>query len=609
MKIRYKVILFFAALAVLFGAVSCKENGTENETSGSVSGSTSGPAADLTAPNEFWVEIVSAEGTPCTVVYSDSATDNVISAASQLAVLIGALTPSKASATLLPESQYRADSAGAVILVGDTGQSASETFLKKIGYADYGFSVVSENVLCVGSAQSSKCVKALNDLSKMMNASGLKRENGKASGGYYLSSASDSITAASYPVSSFQINGKNANEFVLVSETENLKTARLLQSYIGNASGQYLRVLSPEQAKQQPNRMLVGNTGEESQKAFYEQDYRTSYRKYEWIISGSTVAFHALSDSVLAYAAERFQTGLLAGKTEISLTDANTEKGVCPETVFGVSDRPEAASLRIASNNVYFYNFNEKRVNALEEGILYMDADILLLQEVSTTWHSVLDTDLPALGYTQVPTKADSSDIGAVSNQKNYTPVFYRANKVRLAAYGYDQFESVKLKPDKNHTTSKSYTWAVFDEIGSGKRFAVISTHFTWAPDNFTPTPEQLRTQDAQEVMAKVAAIETEYFCPVIVMGDMNSTEGSQPYAVMASGNLCDAAHNSTATANLNYNTWHDVGSAPVQNGTAIDHCFLSKTRIVSELFQMIVNDYAIQSTDHCPLVVDVRLK
>ena len=274
--------------------------------------------------------------------------------------------------------------------------------------------------------------------------------------------------------------------------------------------------------------------------------------------------------------------------------------------------RPEGTDIRIASNNVYFHQKSdiekiEYRLPILLDSFRYMDADILLLQEVSPKWHQVMDEAMQTeLGYTIVPTSNTITPV--LDGRANYTPIWYRADKLELVDYGYKQYETVKLEPDSYLSSSKSYTWALFKDKATGKEIITVSTHFTWAPENFNPTPDQCRTMDAAEVVELVKQLETTHAgVPVILMGDLNCTTDSNPYRTLSEKfkNVRSVAEKSNETGK---GTTHSVGSSSV-GGAIIDHTLYTEDALNFKMYQHVYNEWSFNSTDHIPLLLDVQFK
>ncbi len=292
--------------------------------------------------------------------------------------------------------------------------------------------------------------------------------------------------------------------------------------------------------------------------------------------------------------------------------------------------------VRVGCSNVYFHNITRNLPNGTKEekiamlgknldSIIEMDADVVLLQEVSqgilisgnTTKDYRLQTylypQLKEAGYTLVDVEIGEFPKGTLSSNFagiNYTPIWYNAETMTLEACGHRYFDSVRTNPDGGLSSSKSYTWALFTQKSTGKQFAAISTHYTWhASDEMG---RLLRNRDAQEVMDMVAEIETTYNVPVVVMGDFNSTLDTPAYKTMSSANLANARTLADTVVNAVYSSSHtyekDTKYLPTF-GNPIDHAFASKTGLNITKHQNHVTNKAIAATDHVPLSIDFTIQ
>ena len=103
----------------------------------------------------------------------------------------------------------------------------------------------------------------------------------------------------------------------------------------------------------------------------------------------------------------------------------------------------------------YVWNFNpsEYRNTLISELIKEFDADVCCFQECGPGTNRVGGSPLPDLlseSYIEVcPEYAD----------RNYTPVFYKAEKYNLMDCGYFLYEG------HNDANSKSVTWAVLEDV------------------------------------------------------------------------------------------------------------------------------------------------
>ena len=112
---------------------------------------------------------------------------------------------------------------------------------------------------------------------------------------------------------------------------------------------------------------------------------------------------------------------------------------------------------------------------------------------------------------------------------------------------------------------------------------------------------------DANEVIALIDKLAEKYAdVPVIFTGDLNSTVGSDPYNVLMQ-RFSDVRKNAEASNGTSNGTTHSVGSSSI-GGAIIDHTLYTGD-IGLKMYQHVYNEWAIKSTDHIPLVLDIELK
>lgn len=403
------------------------------------------------------------------------------------------------------------------------------------------------------------------------------------------------------------VNGVPLSKFVIVygddAYSKNIATS--IKNKIKAVKGYSLSLRSVADEVSEYE-ILVGKTNRDVTKEFFAKGTNFTDKNYEVIISDNKIAIASTSEDILELAKTKVFDRFFVDRGEFRLTDAISFKG----DEHNVDERLNDSDIRIASNNVYFHGTPANRKNLLLSGIDKMDADVLMLQEVSSTWHNLIDSSLVSMGYTAVPTSTEN--ISGVTANDNYTPIWYRSNVVELIKYGYDQFESVKYKPDSYLSSSKSYTWALFKDKATGKQFVSISTHFTWASSNFNPTPNELRVSDANEIKALVQSLQTKYGSniPIVVMGDLNCKQNEDPHTVL------DSIMNSVRLDglakyknNLSYGTaGYEFGSLPYKEwGYIIDHTFVSGSGYNINQYQHVINEYSLNASDHLPLLIDIE--
>ncbi len=295
-----------------------------------------------------------------------------------------------------------------------------------------------------------------------------------------------------------------------------------------------------------------------------------------------------------------------------------------------VQPKQKASDIRVFSNNVYFHYYrtptltdDEKMAHAklLVDTLDSIGADVLLLQEVSGgyfegngktldyDWHGRMDPMMIEKGYKLVDVELGKLQSSAIASGNkpdvNYTPIWYKDELVTLVDGGHKFYDSVALVPDAFISSSKSYTWAIFEEKATGKRFGTITTHFTW---HGNPNMSLLcRTSDANEVNKKIDELAQAYpDVPVMVMGDLNSTKYDTPCMTLKQ-KLVDAKDRAAIVLNGHLGTCHGIGGFPGV-GNAIDHIFTSPKGLNIKMYQVAVNEATVTMTDHLPLGIDFTL-
>lgn len=295
------------------------------------------------------------------------------------------------------------------------------------------------------------------------------------------------------------------------------------------------------------------------------------------------------------------------------------------------SDHPENM-LRIMFYNIYGYKWYPDKAATphLSSGpvpvrqkmeiqlIRRYSPDVLGMQEYCTAFNKDMTPLLEEAGYTRVPVWNPEPD--AKGNPINFTPLFYRAERLNMFDSGYLLYDG------PNDVNSKSLTWAAFEEIKTGKRFLAISTHFMY---NDPKLPEgaanAARVKNAKQLLGFINDALRKYKdLPLIVGGDLNSFYESDPFSALRSGGLewlYDIAEEKNNSSGLKKYAVYDENkgeyiTCPIpaeEPERAIDHVFLkqgSKKNVeINVLRYLAITDReACLSSDHCPRIADILL-
>lgn len=289
------------------------------------------------------------------------------------------------------------------------------------------------------------------------------------------------------------------------------------------------------------------------------------------------------------------------------LNNAYTNIPLLPQTLDymhgGLGDSPyfalaEGADIRVMSFNILTELWNDKlpvegRDLLVAETILTYQPDVIGLQEVSDKWHARL-TPLIEEQYTVV-TKTNGS------GSTNYSTLAYNHEKVKLVEW------DCQLYSKGNSANMRLVTWGLFEQIDSGKRFIVTSTH--WDINNSTGPANAYRLIQSGEMAEIVHKLNETYQCPVILTGDYNSSRASEEYRNYATlSGTRDAKVEAVEKINAELHSTHAVGDLPRFGDSAIDH--ITYTDGATPLrYNLLIDQPILDASDHNPLVVDFALK
>lgn len=136
--------------------------------------------------------------------------------------------------------------------------------------------------------------------------------------------------------------------------------------------------------------------------------------------------------------------------------------------------------------------------------------------------------------------------------------VFYRKDVLRLKDSGNFWLSDTPDKPGSiswGHPLPRMVTWALFEDIKSGRTFYYYNTHLPYREQD-----EPARLKGAQEIVARIAKLPAGV--PFILTGDLNTTPSSQTYALLTRS-LADAR--TTAPKEGPEKTFHDFTGQPDQ--------------------------------------------
>ena len=261
--------------------------------------------------------------------------------------------------------------------------------------------------------------------------------------------------------------------------------------------------------------------------------------------------------------------------------------------------------IKFYCQNVWDFSPTEYRNKLIYSLIREFDADICLFQEYSQA--ATCSGKLPLPGLMQ----EIYAEAHKVSDGWNFTPVFYKKEKFGLIDSGYFYYDGF------NDENSKSVTWAVLEEKGSGVKFAVIATHFWWMFESEKDNEQRLKNVDQLKEICDF--IIEKYDVPVVVGGDLNngknSEQGEEPYKYMLEQGFSDVRFSAEESTDkfthhdypvLNDQGIYEKGAMPVRN---LDYFFIYGAYPVRpKKFDVITTQDALDSSDHCPITAEIEI-
>lgn len=193
---------------------------------------------------------------------------------------------------------------------------------------------------------------------------------------------------------------------------------------------------------------------------------------------------------------------------------------------------------------------------------------------------------------------------------ENFTPVFYLKSRFDQLDGGFVVYEGL------NDINSKSFTWALFYDKTEGKKLVVISTHFWWKHRGDEDSAQ--REENARALGRLCREVVAKYDVPILVSGDLNSgyvsKQGPRGYEMMLAEGFTDVR----GIAEVSTDT-HTIHSYPVlteegvytpgdQPHGIIDYVFTYGKKLRVSKFEVLADDRARTTSDHCPLVADFHL-
>lgn len=473
------------------------------------------------------------------------------------------------------------------ILIGQTNHPETEEVLRSLKYRDYAVKMVGNKIVIAGHTADAR-MSAVNHFVNQVLA---KAEPNKD---FAFTEADNFVHQGEYSLADFNLGNTSISEYTIVVPKGSAYVAedfaRRLQTVIATRSGYYLPIAEETDGKAIAIRV---DDNVNTWNATLSGDTLTCTAGGMW---GFDLMYDAIHDI------------LYDAKSNLTLENNWTLSGDIAKAGDEEINRSLTidGDIRIMYHNIWSIGDALNRDDMEAALFLAYMPDALGMQEVNAKMRNSDLFKLLAKEYTEVPAKA--------TNQSgvNYVPIVYRAERLELIDYGWHLYN------DKAGDQSKSVTWAIFKDKKTGKQFGMANTHFYWTSDALG---QSARLIDAAEILQVVSDVQAKYPVTFVIGGDLNCRVSSEPQLNLMKGGWKNA-HNTASVYKTNTKGHHAYATldpvtnlyvnGPLPSGgydTAIDHIYISGTDFEVRVFNTLLHRYSLDSSDHCPIYVDLKFK
>ncbi len=255
--------------------------------------------------------------------------------------------------------------------------------------------------------------------------------------------------------------------------------------------------------------------------------------------------------------------------------------------------------MRIMSSNIwgdYFGNAVELREDGIISVYKKYAPDVLGFQEITESWYN--SKLFEAL-------KDDYNIFGARPFDKSiYVPMAV-SKRYNMLAYGFEYLENT---PDP----SKSITWVVLGE-NSKASCSVCNTHFWWKEG---PEHDEIRLENAEQLVSLMKHLREKYSCPVFAFGDMNCNVSHGVFEIYKKNGIrhlndiaevkCPISSHHGDPVKLEDGLYHGKRTENSEL-CSIDHIVALGDGFKARKYEVILDQAALDATDHSPIFADIE--
>ncbi len=234
-----------------------------------------------------------------------------------------------------------------------------------------------------------------------------------------------------------------------------------------------------------------------------------------------------------------------------------------------------SGDVKVMSINVYL-NESSKHAPGMIKLISAADPDSIGVQEFMADWNISFESHLPQYDFVGYNMN------GAQDRYCEANFIFYKKDKFKCLAWDTIWLTPTPYLPSGNpevDNKKRACTWAVFEEIETGFRYAHVNCHLESASDEVNARQMPI----VRDLVLRFAALGL----PVFSTGDFNTREGGDTYSIMVTDTgIADTKFLAADTMNMGTN--HGLGDYRESTGAPIDFCFTAEEFVNVKKYEVI---------------------
>ena len=218
--------------------------------------------------------------------------------------------------------------------------------------------------------------------------------------------------------------------------------------------------------------------------------------------------------------------------------------------------------------------------------------DVIGIQEMCDSWYCLLQNNLPD-GYKLLFPFSSGVFV-------RMTAMAYNSDTLDLIDSGNFAYEN------GDNPRLRRVVWGVFEVKETGKRFAVVSTHFDLLRDGREEELTQVMRSQKDELLSEIDRLSAEYNCPVFSTGDFNTMEDTPETREIDIPEIYNSLAQNLTDTKFNCNN-RVFGEAQAWEYPSYDHIFI-KGNAETETFALLSYGYLSDMSDHYPIFADINI-